>query len=136
MAESVAFRRSFALLYGEWPSRFSTMYASNLNMDVGSHSRVLTVSYLDYDLTERQRREIRTFMINRPPSQVYEWIASVIERLHTNQLTPEWLKSQDFNKDLEFICGVKIICIFNFPCDEPIIKPTDRYPLAVVFSGL
>ena len=136
MSELVAFRRSFALFADEWPTNISMWLANELTMSVGSHERPIVVSYLQHGLSQRQREDVRTFLMNRPQRQVHVWLAEVITRLHTKELTTEWLKAQEFNIDLEALCQVKIECIFNFPCEDPIIRPTEKYPLGFIMTSL
>ena len=127
--------RRAALLVDEWPTTFTTMLEQRFNMDVGPHSMILTVSYLGNQLTDRQRRDIKVFLVNRRTEQMHSWLTEVTTRLQENALSAEWVRSQDFSKDLEFICRIRIAAVFNFPCDTPTI-PNGRYPLAFILTSL
>ena len=95
----------------------------------------LSVSFLDKDLTTKQRSDFASFLSSRKSIHMAQWFASIIPRLYGDAITQEWVESQDFARDLRNNCGIKIVMITNFPCDTDII-PKNNYPLAFVITGV
>ena len=125
--------RKAAKLEDQWPESFKVFMVQKWDMEFDEEPVQLQVSYLDSELTAKQRDELLSFLNNCESTMMQEWYKSVIPRLFSGNLSKEWVLEQEFARNLRLTCGIRIVLIFNFPCDTLTI-PKDIYPLAFVLK--
>ena len=132
-------KRKAALFAQNWPTKFSTMVERKWNMHIGPPTgpkmTIMHASYHETDLTWRQRRAFLDFLASRETPYMHRWLEAVTQKFMNDRLTETWINSQDFCKDLRSACGVRIVAVFNFPCETEEL-PDDHYPLAFVLSSV
>ena len=118
----------------EWVSEFSIIAQRTWGgMKIQGVCDSVMVSYLDSQLTEKQQRDFKIFLVNRRNEQMIPWIRECVERLLSETLSKEWMEKTDVFKDLKFICNINITAVFTFPNDTTKI-PRDVYPISFMLA--
>ena len=121
-------------MFDQWPTEFSVVAERRWTMQIGPRSTVMAVSYVETNLSALQRANFISFITNQENQKMHEWLASVTARFENGVLTRDWIKEQEFCKNLLLFCEIQISGVFNFPCETPEI-PESEYPLAFVLES-